>query len=130
MAQMNWGKVQQQNRMRRQGSVRVLTEEAERRLKALRGRKRPKRQRPGGPKQTRSGDTPSVPRQPRAVRFCPYCNAPIRLTRYDHHITLRCTRRAQHAPAAESLLPYARLIKKSTGQQSKPLTTHVRLQKK
>jgi hypothetical protein len=39
---MNWDKAQKEGRMRRQGTVRALTEDAERRLKALRERKRHK----------------------------------------------------------------------------------------
>ena len=84
---MNWDKVQKEGRMRRQGTVRALTEDAERRLKALHERKRRKGSRATASQ--KAGYRVSEPKTLRQVRPCEYCGALIRVTRYRRHVTER-----------------------------------------
>jgi hypothetical protein len=107
MARMNWNKVRKQHQMRQQGTVRALTEEAERRLKALRERKRRKRQRaafvggePSFHSLSQKNSKAVKPVKVRELRTCTYCGQMTRATRYEAHVANRCPRRPDPLPAA------------------------------
>jgi hypothetical protein len=92
MTRMNWDKVNKENRMRRSGAIRTMTEEDLRRLKAKRERRKTRAAR----KQAAARGNPSGTR--RLLETCPLCGAFVRASRYASHVRSRCSKRPDASP--------------------------------